>query len=55
MIIVLYTNDWLLYARDTQEIESFVKILRHDYKLTLNDPDSIDDFLVIHFSHQDNV
>jgi hypothetical protein len=31
-----------------------VKTLRDDYKLTLNDPDPIDDFLGIHFSHQDN-
>jgi hypothetical protein len=54
MIIVLYTNDCLLYARDTKEIESFVKTLRDDYKLTLNDPYPIDDFLGIHFSHQDN-
>jgi hypothetical protein len=54
MIIVLYTDDCLLYARDTKEIESFVKTLRNDYKLTLNNPDPIDDFLGIHFSHQDN-
>jgi hypothetical protein len=53
MIIVLYTDDCLLYARDTKEIYSFVKTLRDDYKLTLNDPDPIDDFLGI-FSHQDN-
>jgi hypothetical protein len=31
-----------------------VKTLRDDYTLTLNDPDPIDDFLGIHFSHQDN-
>jgi hypothetical protein len=31
-----------------------VKTLRDNYKLTLNDPDPIDDFLGIHFSHQDN-
>jgi hypothetical protein len=31
-----------------------VKTLRDDYKLTLNDPYPIDDFLGIHFSHQDN-
>jgi hypothetical protein len=31
-----------------------VKTLRDDYKLTLNDPDPIDNFLGIHFSHQDN-
>jgi hypothetical protein len=53
MIIVLYTDDCLLHTRDTKEIESFVKTLRNDYKLTLNDPDPIDDFLGIHFSHQD--
>jgi hypothetical protein len=54
MIIVLYTDDCLLYARDTKEIELFVKKLRDDYKLTLNDPDPIDDFLGIHVSRQDN-
>jgi hypothetical protein len=54
MIIVLYTDDCLLYARDTKDIDSFVKTLRDDYKLTLNDPDPIGDFLGIHFSHQDN-
>jgi hypothetical protein len=54
MIIVLYTDDFLLYSRDTTYIDSFVKTLRDDYKLTLNDPDPIDDFLGIHFSHQDN-
>jgi hypothetical protein len=54
MIIVLYTEEYLLYARDTKYIDSFVKTLRDDYKLTLNDPDPIDDFLGIHFSHQDN-
>jgi hypothetical protein len=54
MIIVLYTDDCLLYAWDTKEIESFMKILRDEYKLTLNDPDPINDFLGIHFSHQDN-
>jgi hypothetical protein len=31
-----------------------VKTLRDDYKITLNDPDPIDDFLGIHFSHQEN-
>jgi hypothetical protein len=31
-----------------------VKTLRDDYKLTVNDPDPIDDFLGIHFSHKDN-
>jgi hypothetical protein len=54
MIIVLYTDNCLLYSRDTKEIDSFMKTLRDDYKLTLNDPDPIDDFLGIHFSHQDN-
>jgi hypothetical protein len=54
MIIVLYTDDCLLYARDTKEIDTFVKTLRNDYKLTLNDPDPIDDFLGIHFSYQEN-
>jgi hypothetical protein len=54
MIIFLYTDDCLLYAQDTKEIESFVKTLRDDYKLKLNDPDPIDDFLGIHFSHQYN-
>jgi hypothetical protein len=54
MIIVLYMDDCLLYARDTKEIESFVKTLHGDYKLTLNNPDPIDDFLGIHSSHQDN-
>jgi hypothetical protein len=54
MIIVLYTEDCLLYARDTTDIDKFVNKLRADYKLTLNDPDPIDDFLGIHFSHQDN-
>jgi hypothetical protein len=54
MIIVLYTNDFILYARDTKEIDSFVKTLCDDYKLTLNDPDPIDNFLGFHLSHQDN-
>jgi hypothetical protein len=54
MIIVLYTDDCLLYARDTKYIDYLVKTLRDDYKLTLNDPDPIDNFLGIHFSHQDN-
>jgi hypothetical protein len=31
-----------------------VKTLRNDYKLTLNNPYPIDDFLGIHVSHQDN-
>jgi hypothetical protein len=31
-----------------------VKTLRDDYKLTLNGPYPIDNFLGIHFSHQDN-
>jgi hypothetical protein len=54
IIIVLYTEDCLIYARDTKYIDSFVKTLRDNYKLTLNDPYPIDDFLGIHFSHQDN-
>jgi hypothetical protein len=54
MIIVLYTDDCLIYSRDTKIIYSFVKALRDDYKLTLNDPDPIDNFLGINFSHQDN-
>jgi hypothetical protein len=54
MIIVLYTDDCLLYARDTKDIDTFVKTLRNYYKLTLNNPDPIDDFLGIHFSHQEN-
>jgi hypothetical protein len=54
MIIVLYTDACLFYARNTKEIDTFVKTLRNDYKLTLNDPDPIDDFLGIHFSHQEN-
>jgi hypothetical protein len=54
MIIVLYTDDCLLYVRDTKDTESFVKTLRDDYKRTLNDPDPIDYFLGIHVSHQDN-
>jgi hypothetical protein len=31
-----------------------VKTLRDDYKLSLNDPDPIDDFLGTHFFHQNN-
>jgi hypothetical protein len=54
MIIVLYNDDCLIYARDTTDIDTFVKTLLDDYKLTLNDPDPINDFLGIHFSHQDN-
>jgi hypothetical protein len=54
MIIVLYTDDCLLYARDTKEIESFVKTLLDNYKVTMNNPYPIDNFLGIHFSHQDN-
>jgi hypothetical protein len=54
MIIVLYTDDCLLYAHDTKDIDSFVKTLCDDYKFTINEPDPIDDFLRIHFSHQDN-
>jgi hypothetical protein len=54
IIIVLYTDDCLLYAPDTKEIDSFVKTRCDDYKLTLNYPDPIEDFLGIHLSHQDN-
>jgi hypothetical protein len=54
MLIVLYTDDCLLYARDIKEIDTFVKTLRNDYKLTLYDPDPIYDFLGIQFSHQEN-
>jgi hypothetical protein len=54
MIIFLHTNNCLLYARDTKDIDSFVKTLRDDFKFTLNDPDPIDDFLGIHFAHHDN-
>jgi hypothetical protein len=54
MILVLYADDCLLYARDTKEIESFVKKMCDDYKLILKDRDPIDDLLGIHFSHQDN-
>jgi hypothetical protein len=54
MIIVLYTDDCLIDARDTKYIDSFVKTLCDDYKLTLNDPYPIDDFLGISFSHQEN-
>jgi hypothetical protein len=54
MIIVIYMDDCLIYARDTKEIKSFVKTLRDDYKLTINDTDPIDDFLGIYFCHQDN-
>jgi hypothetical protein len=46
----------MLYTKNTNAIYEFVKILRNKYKLTLNDPDPdpIDDFLGIHFSHKDN-
>jgi hypothetical protein len=54
MIIVLYADDCLLYAKNTNIIDKFIKILRNKYKLKLNDPDPIDDFLGIHFSHKDN-
>jgi hypothetical protein len=54
MIIVLYTDDCLLYTRDTKEIDAFLETLHNDYKLTLSDPDPIDDFLGIHFSYQEN-
>jgi hypothetical protein len=54
MTIVLYTYDCLLYSKTTNNIDEFVKILRNEYKLTLNNPDPIDDFLGIHFSHKYN-
>jgi hypothetical protein len=54
MKIVLYTATYLLYARDTNTIDKIVKTFRNDYKLTSNDPDPIDNFLGIHFSHKDN-
>jgi hypothetical protein len=54
MIIVLCTDYCLLYAWDNKDIDTFVKTLRNDYKLTLNDPDPIDDCMGIHFSHQEN-
>jgi hypothetical protein len=54
IIIVIYTDNCLLYARDTKEKESLVNTLRDNYKITLNNPDPIDNFLGIHFSHQDN-
>jgi hypothetical protein len=54
MIIVIYTDNCLLYTRDTKDIDSFMKTLCDDYKLTLNDPDPIGDFLGIYFSHQDS-
>jgi hypothetical protein len=43
MVIVLYTDDFILYARDTKDIYSFVRTLRDDFKLTLNHPDPIDE------------
>jgi hypothetical protein len=54
MIIVLHNDDCLLYSRDTTDIDTFVKTLSDDCKLTLNVTDPIADFLGIHFSHQDN-
>jgi hypothetical protein len=54
MIIVSFTDACLLYARDTKDNDSFIKTLRDNYKVTLNDPDPIADFLGIHFSHQYN-
>jgi hypothetical protein len=54
MIIILYIDDCPLYARDTKGIDTFVKTLRNDCKITLNDPDPIDDFLGIRCSHQEN-
>jgi hypothetical protein len=54
MITLLYTDDYKIYARDTTDIDKFVKTLNDDYKLALNDPNPIDDFLGIHSSHHDN-
>jgi hypothetical protein len=54
MIIVIYKDYCRLYTRDTSEIETFVKIICDEYTLTINDPDPIDDFLGIHFSHKNN-
>jgi hypothetical protein len=54
MIIIIHTDDCLLYAQGTKYIDYLVKTLRDDYKVTLNDRYPIDDFLGIHFSHQDN-
>jgi hypothetical protein len=54
LIIALCTDECLIYAPNTSEIETFVKILCEEYKLTLNNPYQIDDFLGIHFSHKDN-
>jgi hypothetical protein len=54
MVIVLYTDDCMLYAKHTNTIYEFFKFLRNEYKLTLNDPYPIDDFLGIHVSHKDN-
>jgi hypothetical protein len=53
-ILVLYTDGGLLYAKNKNTIDEFVKILRNEYNLALNDPDPIDDFLGIHFLHKDN-
>jgi hypothetical protein len=38
MIIVIYTDGCLLYAKDTSTIDEFLKILRNEYKRTLNNP-----------------
>jgi hypothetical protein len=53
MIILLYTDDCWLYVKNINTIDEVVKILRKEYKLTINDPDPIDDFLGIHFSNKD--
>jgi hypothetical protein len=54
MSIVLYTDNCLLYAKNTNTVAESVKILRNEYKLTLNNPDPIDKILGILFSHKDN-
>jgi hypothetical protein len=54
MAVVFYKDECLIYARDTKEIETFVKILRDEYKLTMNDPDPIDYLLGTNVSHKYN-
>jgi hypothetical protein len=49
MISVLYRDKCMVYTKNTNNIDEFVKILRNKYKLTLNNPDPIDDFLGINF------
>jgi hypothetical protein len=47
MISVLHTDDCMIYAKNTNTIDKFVKTVRSEYRLTLNNPDPIDDFLGI--------